>query len=155
MLQETNKLKRGPKQISTQRSVKDEAKQKGAIILAQKQKNNSTSWKNSQVPFPDWSYCNLFLHVNKNIPTQSRTLLVSSIYLFSFLRFVISNRVQPFLQIKKKISLTKKTRECRKSLPRKRKIRTQNNQWNVTILSRSNKNKSETYFIFLSCYFQT
>ncbi|CBY38063.1 unnamed protein product [Oikopleura dioica] len=36
-------LKRGPKQISTQRSVKDEAKQKGAIILAQKQKNSSSS----------------------------------------------------------------------------------------------------------------
>jgi hypothetical protein len=35
-------IQRGPKQISTQRSVKDEAKQKGAIILAQKQKNSTT-----------------------------------------------------------------------------------------------------------------
>ena len=35
--QEAQKLlKRGPKQISAQRSVKEEAKQKGAIILAQK-----------------------------------------------------------------------------------------------------------------------
>lgn len=40
--QEAQKLlKRGPKQISAQRSVKDEAKQKGAIILAQKSQKNA------------------------------------------------------------------------------------------------------------------
>jgi beta-adrenergic-receptor kinase len=39
--QEAQKLlKRGPKQISAQRSVKEEAKQKGAIILAQKSSKN-------------------------------------------------------------------------------------------------------------------
>ena len=37
-------LKRGPKQISAQRSVKDEAKQKGAIILAQKSQKNAGLW---------------------------------------------------------------------------------------------------------------